>query len=74
MNDVLIYDVVCAEGILSELKKIVADIFDRTNTVVSNKTVLVKPNMLGAFESSRGATTDPILIKAIVEVLEERDV
>jgi uncharacterized protein (DUF362 family)/NAD-dependent dihydropyrimidine dehydrogenase PreA subunit len=53
------------------LKASVAEILKNTNTDVKHKSVLVKPNMLGAFESIRGVTTDPRLIEAIVDVLTE---
>ncbi len=53
------------------LKDSVLDILRKTNTDVKQKKILVKPNMLGAFEPSRGATTDPRLIEAIVDVLSD---
>lgn len=72
MNQVFFYDVNADDpNLLSHLKKVVIDILDTTKLNVNGKSVLVKPNMLGAFEPSRGATTNPILIEAIVEVLEE---
>lgn len=51
---------------------IIKDILDMNEVYVTGKSVLVKPNMLGAFEPQRGATTDPELIKSIVYVLKER--
>ncbi len=71
MAKVMIYDTGKEDSVFIELKKIVFDILIHSNIRIEGKTVLVKPNMLGAFDKERGATTEPILIKAIVEVLEE---
>lgn len=74
MNKVQIYDADRdAIGIDERLEDIIRDILDVNAVNVTNKSVLVKPNMLGAFDPKRGATTDPILIKALVKVLKERN-
>lgn len=76
MSKVFIYDVNDElqerKEKLEELKKIVADAIAQNSLSIEGKTVLVKPNMLGAFDVERGATTDPLLIEAIVRVLEEK--
>lgn len=75
MEKVFIYEVDKEkEDIKDKLLEIVRNILDQNEIDVSDKSVLVKPNMLGAFDPERGATTDPLLIEAIVEVLEERKV
>jgi len=56
----------------STLSDIIKGIFAQYDVrkKVYNKTVLVKPNLIGAFPPERGATTDPKVIMAIVEELE----
>lgn len=74
MNKVQIYDADRdAVGIEERLEDIVRDILDVNEVDVTGKSVLVKPNMLGAFDPKRGATTDPIVIKALVKVFKERN-
>lgn len=40
---------------------------------VKNKTVLIKPNMLGPFEQERGVTTSPAVLQPLVEYLLDHD-
>lgn len=74
MNKVQIYDADRdAAGIEERLEDIVRDILNVNEVDVTGKSVLVKPNMLGPFNPQRGATTDPIVIKALVKILKERN-
>ena len=55
------------------LPDIIKDIFEKFDVrkKVINKTVLIKPNLIGAFPPEKGATTDPEVIAAIVRELEK---
>ncbi len=54
------------------MREIVAQVFRDFPLELKGKKVLVKPNMLGPFPAERLITTDPSLVKAVVEELEER--
>jgi len=56
-----------------DMREVVAQVFNDFPLEVKGKKVLVKPNMLGPFPAERRVTTDPSLVKAVVEELEERD-
>ena len=62
-----------------DLPKIVA-FFKRTvlqkDRVLSNlvgKTILLKPNLLGAFAPEKAVTTNPVIIEAVIQILQEID-
>lgn len=52
------------------VKNVVEEIFATFNVDLRGKRVFIKPNLLGAYPPEKGATTDPVLIKAIVEACE----
>ena len=37
----------------------------------SNKTVLLKPNLLGAYQPEKGVTTHPIVLEAIIRIVSD---
>jgi uncharacterized protein (DUF362 family)/NAD-dependent dihydropyrimidine dehydrogenase PreA subunit len=57
----------------NKLNNIIDDIFDKfeVENKVRNKSILVKPNLIGAFTPERAATTDPRLIFEIVNKLKK---
>ena len=67
MGKVAIYD-----ASYHNIREVVAQVFHDFPLEVKGKRVLVKPNILGPFPVERLVTTDPSLVKAVVEELEER--
>jgi uncharacterized protein (DUF362 family)/Pyruvate/2-oxoacid:ferredoxin oxidoreductase delta subunit len=67
MAKVAVYD-----ASYQDMREVVAQVFNDFPLEVKGKKVLVKPNMLGPFPVERRVTTDPSLVKAVVEELEER--
>ncbi|MEA1939529.1 MAG: DUF362 domain-containing protein [Candidatus Caldatribacteriota bacterium] len=57
----------------NKISEIVTEIFDEydVRSKVFNKTVLIKPNLIGSFPPERGVTTDPRVVAAIVKELKK---
>ena len=54
------------------LEGIVADLFDAFGFDVQDRSVLIKPNILGPFEMERGITTHPAVVAAVVAEVQRR--
>lgn len=65
--------VIIKNTVSNTLSEIIGEIFERYNVrnKVLDKTVLVKPNLIGAFPPEKGATTDPRIVEVIVKELEK---
>lgn len=57
---------------LTALREVVSEILDRSGLRFRDKTVLVKPNLLGPFPPESGVVTHPALIQAVREELTAR--
>ncbi len=51
------------------VQKIIEDIFSELGINLSGKTVLIKPNLLGAYPPERAVTTHPSVVKAVVDIV-----
>lgn len=46
---------------------------DRVLPNLENKTILLKPNLLGAFAPDRAVTTHPVILEAVIQILQTID-
>jgi len=67
----------CSTYDIPNLKKVIGSIFTETEfypTLKSLSSVLLKPNLLGAYPPDRAITTHPNLVAAVIEVLKDHDI
>ena len=67
----------CSTYDIPKLKKIIDTIFSDTEfypTLKSLTTVLLKPNLLGAYPPDRAITTHPNLVAAVIEILQDHKI
>lgn len=59
---------------LDEVKAVITDFFGHFSLekkLAESKTVLIKPNLLGAYEPERAVTTHPVVLEAVIQILLE---
>jgi len=62
---------------ITKLKKVIDSIFTETDlypTLKSLSSVLLKPNLLGAYPPDRAITTHPNLVAAVIEILKDHKI
>lgn len=57
----------------TSISEIIRNAMEQFPLDVENKTVLIKPNMLGPFEQEKGVTTSPAVLQPLVEYLLNRN-
>ncbi|MGN1163945.1 MAG: DUF362 domain-containing protein, partial [Candidatus Ornithospirochaeta sp.] len=63
----------CSRYEYDEVKKAVCEAAAATDfPIVEGKTVLVKPNILSDSKSEKNITTNPLVVKAVIELLKEK--
>lgn len=70
LSEVIIKE--CEEYKEERIREIIKEILDETNISFCNKSIFIKPNMLGFFPPERGVTTHPLFVKILIEEVKKR--
>lgn len=74
MNNSKVYVESCHSYNEEKIEQIIRESFDFINfTVPENKVILFKPNVLGAYSPKQHVTTNPVIIKVLINIFLEKD-